>query len=58
MQVFKKSMDVGRAIPPVHDWTEIQDILANAISLALNGRTAPDEALKTAALKVNTEVLR
>jgi len=58
MQVFKKSMDVGRAIPPVHDWTEIQDILANAISSALNGSTAPDVALKTAALKVNTEVLR
>ena len=57
MRVFAEALANGRALPVTPEWSEIEDILYAEIEAAINGVKTPQEALDTAAQKINSTVL-
>ena len=57
LAVFAESMNGGRAIPAIPQWSEISSILENAIESVLVGGEDPAAALSAAAERVNSSIL-
>ena len=57
MRVFAEALANGRALPVTPEWSEIEDILYAEIEAAINGVKTPQEALDTAAQKINSPEL-
>lgn len=58
MKAFIDSMEYARAIPPLPQWSEIQEILSNAIESVLIGKNDSVTALREAENRINTVVLK
>ena len=55
-KIMIEQLETSKYRPSVPNWEEIENIIANAIIMALNGDMKPKEALDAAASKVNKEL--
>ena len=58
LSVFIDALNQGRALPIIPEWAEMEAALITELQLALSGEKSPQEALDTAAEKVNSRVLQ